>query len=177
MARTYSAYIKFVWYLSHLKVAISIRHPAPQLLVPFLEEHDRTVESAKFSQTSYSCSVCLTSVKGARCIRLSCEHVFCRSCLGDFWSLFIKEGDVSRVGCPDPTCVKENRTASEEELRRVVTEKDITRWKWLVEKQMLEKGGLYHLSRSRLSAYVFVFFRSNDHSLPYSGLPKAGACS
>jgi E3 ubiquitin-protein ligase RNF14 len=66
--------------------------------------------------------------------------VFCRGCLDDYWSLFIREGDVGRVGCPDPGCVKDRREATEEELRRVVSEEQVTRWKWLVEKRMLEKG-------------------------------------
>lgn len=118
----------------------SISHPAPQLLAPILAEYDSTRAAARFSETSYACTVCLTSVKGARCILLSCSHVFCRSCLEDFWQLCIAEGDVGRVGCPDPTCVKEGREASEEEVRRVVTEDEVARWAWLREKRMLEKG-------------------------------------
>ena len=71
---------------------------------------------------------------------LECEHVFCRSCLEDFWKLCIKEGDVGRVGCPDPECVKEHREAIEEEVRRVVTEEEVLRWRWLRTKRALERG-------------------------------------
>jgi len=28
----------------------------------------------------------------------------------------IQEGDVARVGCPDPRCVKDNREAAEQEV-------------------------------------------------------------
>ncbi len=69
-----------------------------------------------------------------------CRHVFCKSCLEDFWGLCIKEGDVTRVGCPDPQCVKEGREADEEEVARVVTEAEVIRWRWLREKVMMEKG-------------------------------------
>ena len=118
----------------------SISHPTPGLLHPILENYDKSTQAARFSQNSYECQVCLTSIKGARCIMLECEHVFCRSCLEDFWKLCIKEGDVRRVGCPDPSCVKEQREATEEEVRRVVTEEEVLRWRWLRTKRALEKG-------------------------------------
>ncbi|KAI0803062.1 RWD-domain-containing protein [Irpex lacteus] len=118
---------------------IRIPHAAPQLLLPLLIAHDADTEQSRFSETSYSCEVCLTSIKGARCLRLSCSHVFCRSCLEDFWKLCIKEGDVTRVGCPDPACVKDAREATEEEVRRVVTEEEVKRWKWLRQKRLFEK--------------------------------------
>ncbi|KAH9947647.1 hypothetical protein B0H21DRAFT_708269 [Amylocystis lapponica] len=114
-------------------------HPAPYLLLPLLVAHDESTQLAKFSETSYACEICLTSIKGARCILLSCSHVFCRCCLEDFWKLCITEGDVGRVGCPDPRCVKDGREANEEEVRRVVTEEEVRRWKWLREKRAIEK--------------------------------------
>lgn len=118
---------------------IRIPHPAPQLLLPLLIDHDSDMQRSRFSQASYSCEICLAFIKGARCVRLSCTHVFCRSCLEDFWKLCIKEGDVGRVGCPDPRCIKDAREASEEEVRRVVTEEEVQRWKWLRQKRQFEK--------------------------------------
>jgi E3 ubiquitin-protein ligase RNF14 len=52
----------------------------------------------------------------------------------------ITEGDVDRVGCPDPVCVKEGRLASEEEITRVVSESEVQRWRRLKSKQELERG-------------------------------------
>ena len=118
----------------------SISHHAPGLLKPVLENYSKSTQAAIFSQNSYECEICLTSIKGARCIKLTCDHVFCRSCLEDFWGLCIREGDVGRVGCPDPGCVKEQREAAEEEVRRVVTEEEVLRWKWLRTKRALERG-------------------------------------
>ncbi|KAI0757225.1 RWD-domain-containing protein [Daedaleopsis nitida] len=118
---------------------IRLSHPTPGLLMPMLEKFDQSTQAARFSRNSYECQVCLTSIKGARCILLACSHVFCRSCLEDYWGLCIKEGDIGHVGCPDPVCVKEHREATEEEVRRVVTEEEILRWKWLRMKRDLEK--------------------------------------
>ena len=117
-----------------------IPRDALHLLVPLLVAHDSAVQESRFSAVTYSCEVCLTSVRGARCIRLSCSHIFCRSCLENFWKLCIREGDIGRVGCPDVSCVKDGTEASEEEVRRVVTETEVQRWRWLRQKRLFEKG-------------------------------------
>lgn len=118
----------------------SIPNPAPHLLTPLLVHHDALAQATRFSQNAYECGVCLSSVKGARCVMLACGHVFCRGCLEDFWKLCVAEGDVARVGCPDPQCVKAGNAAGEEEVRRVLTEEEVQRWRWLKQKQLLEKG-------------------------------------
>ncbi|KAL5534625.1 hypothetical protein ACEPAG_1088 [Sanghuangporus baumii] len=119
---------------------IRLPHTGSHSLLPqHLVEYDARVAARRFSQTSYPCSICFTSLKGVRCIQLECSHVFCRDCLRDFWSLCITEGSVERVGCADPACVKEGRAASEEEVRRVVSDREIIRWKWLRTKKEIEK--------------------------------------
>jgi E3 ubiquitin-protein ligase RNF14 len=60
--------------------------------------------------------------------------------LEDFWKLCIEEGDVDRVGCADPDCVKVGRGAQKEEVARVVSEKELERWRWLREKRDIERG-------------------------------------
>ena len=54
----------------------------------------------------------------------------------------ISEGDVDRVGCPDPECVKKKREADEEEVARVVNDSELRRWKWLREKRNFDRGSL-----------------------------------
>jgi hypothetical protein len=119
-----------------------IKHPAPRILADRLTSFDTKTRLERFSKTNYACEVCLSSIKGAKCISLACEHVFCRACLVDFWGLCISEGDVDRVGCPDPGCVKQGTKASEEDVRRVVSSEEVERWKWLKDKKELEKGTL-----------------------------------
>lgn len=118
---------------------IEIVHANPPILASLLSAHDLSSKSSQFAQNSYPCSICLTSLKGSRCLQLACQHIFCRPCLQDFWGLCIEEGDVGRVGCPDPECVKEKREAVEEEVARVVTDKEVARWRWLREKRSIDK--------------------------------------
>ncbi|KAF9523724.1 hypothetical protein CPB83DRAFT_655759 [Crepidotus variabilis] len=119
--------------------SITLFHHTPQLIVPLLQTFEASSQLNQFTQHSYSCSVCLTLLHGSKCLQLNCEHIFCRSCLEDFWKLRIKEGDVARVGCPDPECVKKATEASEEEVAKIVTEAELVRWRWLREKRAYEK--------------------------------------
>ncbi|VDB84506.1 unnamed protein product [Peniophora sp. CBMAI 1063] len=118
---------------------LRIPHPMPRLLAPRLIANDTAQQTSQFSQHSYECTVCFNSRKGSRCLSLSCGHIFCRECLEDGWKLYIAEGDISRVGCLDPACVKEGLEANEEEVRRVVTEEEVRRWLWLRQKRVFER--------------------------------------
>lgn len=53
----------------------------------------------------------------------------------------IQEGDVDRVGCPDPACVKQKSVVGEEEVGRVVSAEEVERWRWLVQKKEFDRGG------------------------------------
>ncbi|ESK85858.1 e3 ubiquitin-protein ligase rnf14 [Moniliophthora roreri MCA 2997] len=120
---------------------IQIHHPSPPLLAGLLNDHQTLSLCNTFNQTSYPCSICMEHFKGSKCLQLSCSHIFCRVCLQDFWGLCIREGEISRVGCPDPECVKAGREATEEEVARVVSggDEEIRRWRWLREKVAVER--------------------------------------
>ncbi|KIM34119.1 hypothetical protein M408DRAFT_60662 [Serendipita vermifera MAFF 305830] len=118
---------------------IRLAHPKPSILAKRLKDHDNAINMDNFAQTKFDCQICLSTVRGAKCIRLDCSHVFCRSCLNEFWSLCITEGDVDRVMCADPQCVKENRQVTEDEVLRVVTTAEAQRWKAIKRKRALEK--------------------------------------
>ena len=119
-----------------------IIHSAPGALASLLKDYDMVARYSQFSQNTYPCSICLESLKGTKCIRLSCNHTFCRLCLSDFWQSCIIEGDIGRVRCPDPECIKVNREANAEEVAHVVTEAELQRWRRLREKRDIEKGKL-----------------------------------
>jgi len=79
---------------------------------------------------------------------------------------------VSRVGCPDPECVKKGSEAGEEEVARVVTETELQRWKWLKEKRNIERGGYELFWTLHLSAEIP--HRSHHRSLPCGGMSSCG---
>lgn len=125
---------------------LRIPHPSPQLLLTPLLAYASSSKSDEFAHASYLCAICLSDRKGVHCIALSCGHVFCRACLVDMWGLHVKEGQVSHVGCPEPNCGKTDakdadglREATEDEVRAVLSENELNRWKWLRKKRDTER--------------------------------------
>ena len=85
----------------------------------------------------------------------------------------ITEGDVDRVGCPDPECVKKKREADEEEVSRVVNDAEVRRWKWLKEKRAFDRGSL--LLSHRCGFDCSLLSRSNGSAL--SRCSMSGTCT
>lgn len=173
-----SSVIQYVSCISHPQIRLTptvrLTHPHPESLAALLADNDQQSKSSQFAKNTYPCSVCLTTLKGSRCLRLSCQHIFCRDCLQDFWGMCIQEGDVSRVGCPDPECVKQKREADEEEVARVVSEEEVERWKWLLEKRDLDRGAIAVVTY-RILITDGNLQRSYHRALPCRNLP--GSCS
>ncbi|SGY14944.1 BQ5605_C013g07176 [Microbotryum silenes-dioicae] len=102
-------------------------------LSTILSSHDLAQRTSTFSLTTYTCSLCLTSFKGTRCVRLAaCSDVFCLQCLKDFFTLMITEGmhrdeEEGRPG-----------KIGKEELRAIVGDVLVGRYEWLLQKQTLE---------------------------------------
>ncbi|KAK4506083.1 hypothetical protein PRZ48_004048 [Zasmidium cellare] len=62
-------------------------------------------EQENFNKGTYDCGICLEPKKGSACHRMKrCGHVFCKSCLKDFYNNAITEGNVTGVECLDPDC-------------------------------------------------------------------------
>lgn len=71
---------------------------------------DKKAKKHKFDQKTYDCGICLSPKRGAACYQMQrCGHIFCRTCLQDFYNNAITEGDVGAVKCLDPDCGKDGR--------------------------------------------------------------------
>ena len=76
----------------------------PRDMLTALVDYDRDAKRKVFERGTYDCGVCLDPKSGRDCFQLSCGDVFCRSCLQDFYTSAIKEGDVATVQCLAPDC-------------------------------------------------------------------------
>ena len=80
----------------------------PNLRIGLLDFNIKA-ERERFAQGTYECGVCLEAKKGNHCHRLRCSHVFCVSCLQNFYTTCITEGDIDGVKCLEPGCNKEDK--------------------------------------------------------------------
>ncbi|KAI4716459.1 RWD-domain-containing protein [Aureobasidium sp. EXF-10727] len=83
-------------------------------LKPALLDYNFDTKKAVFDTGTFDCGICLEPKKGSSCYRMRrCGHVFCQTCLQDFYNNCITEGDVGRVQCLDPTCGKDAPAAQQ----------------------------------------------------------------
>ena len=91
----------------------------PTALKPELLVFDRRRRKELFDAETFDCGICLEPKKGSMCHRmLYCGHVFCLSCLQDFYNSAITEGDVVNIRCLDPGCGKEDEKPANERKRK-----------------------------------------------------------
>ncbi|TFK71862.1 RWD-domain-containing protein [Pluteus cervinus] len=108
-------------------------------LATTLSKYNDDTHLQEFLRATYACSICMDLFKGRRCIRLSCSHIFCRPCLTEFWVLSITEGNIDKVACVDPECLKKkDNRALPEEVKELVTTVLYHRWKELRLKRTAE---------------------------------------
>ncbi|KAF9891314.1 translation termination inhibitor protein itt1 [Aspergillus nanangensis] len=131
-------------------------HLSRDLKIALLDFNNKA-ERDKFEHETFECGVCLEPKKGTICHKLLlCSHVFCVSCLQDFYNTCITEGDVDSVRCLAPDCGKEgnsqitgegqsrkrrknDRTLSPSELLQIPLEQEIVqRYVFLKRKKKLE---------------------------------------
>ena len=96
-------------------------HPVPMRsdIKLALLDYDFKTRRKIFEQGTFDCGICLEPKKGNHCHRLlSCRHVFCVSCLQDFYNSCISEGDVDNVKCLDPGCGKEPTVSGQPAKKR-----------------------------------------------------------
>ncbi len=174
-------------YIDHLQQAaesgFDLTEPlrVPQDLKIALLDFDSKTRREKFEQETFDCGVCLGTFtpccvtcpaiwlifrtepkKGSMCHRMmQCGHVFCVTCLQNFYQTSIAEGDISQVKCLAPDCgkdpkpttdaqgtnttprkkkkTKEDRTLSPSELLQIPLEQEIVqRYVKLKRKKKLE---------------------------------------
>ena len=76
----------------------------PNTLLQYLVDYDKTQTEKDFLQSVHSCAICLSERRGTDCMLFQCQHVFCKDCLKDYFSLHITEGSLDCVKCPDIEC-------------------------------------------------------------------------
>ena len=70
-----------------------------------LTEYDIEEKKRQFNLNMFDCNVCFSSKLGDKCtLFYPCSHVFCNSCMSDYFRIKICDGSVKALTCPFDKC-------------------------------------------------------------------------
>lgn len=73
----------------------------------FVLDDNKAQNEKEFQNTFFPCGICLEEKVGGDCLRFfACGHVYCRECLGGYFTSQIESRAVQFMLCPDPKCKK-----------------------------------------------------------------------
>ena len=74
----------------------------------FILDHDRAQQEKEFLNSIFTCGICFDDKVGGDCLKFfSCSHIFCRDCLGGYFTSQIESRAVKYMLCADPKCQKQ----------------------------------------------------------------------
>ncbi|CAG8582921.1 7621_t:CDS:2 [Paraglomus occultum] len=107
-----------------------------------IRAYNQKVVSEEFLHDHFTCGICFEEKLGQKCFQLGqCLHVFCRTCLSEYFTMLVREGFVLQVKCPEPGC-RQSQLISKEELIEIIGNDMEERYSMLMEKQRLESDPL-----------------------------------
>lgn len=78
--------------------------PREDILTRLLD-FDEAQRQRAFDGRVYGCGICFSEKLGSGCLNFKeCAHVYCRACLGEYFQIQIRDGNVQCLNCPEPEC-------------------------------------------------------------------------
>ncbi|XP_077403130.1 E3 ubiquitin-protein ligase RNF14 [Vanacampus margaritifer] len=105
-------------------------------LLPHLLDFDQAQRQRVFDATPFCCAICLTEKRGATCLCFKeCQHVYCKSCMTEYFQIQIRDGNVQCLNCPEPKC---SSVATPMQVKQLVDEELFARYDRLLLQSSLD---------------------------------------
>ncbi|XP_056330231.1 E3 ubiquitin-protein ligase RNF14-like isoform X2 [Danio aesculapii] len=79
-----------------------------------------------FEATVFSCKICFSENLGSKFVLFKeCQHVYCKTCVEEYFKILIKNGEVQFLSCPEPECTS---LATPAQVKLLVTQEDFARY-------------------------------------------------
>ncbi|XP_073507354.1 E3 ubiquitin-protein ligase RNF14-like isoform X2 [Phyllobates terribilis] len=105
-------------------------------LVKYILVFSEAQEKKVFDSKQFLCDICFMEKLGSECTHFKdCQHVYCNSCLKDYFEIQIKDGQVHALNCPEPEC---KSVATPAQVKDLVGEQLFCRYDRLLLKSGLE---------------------------------------
>ncbi|XP_067085088.1 E3 ubiquitin-protein ligase RNF14 [Osmerus mordax] len=84
--------------------AVLVVDPRSDIL-PQLLDFDETQRQKTFDSKAFCCAICFCEKLGAGCLCFKeCQHVYCKTCMSEYFQIQIRDGNVQCLNCPEPKC-------------------------------------------------------------------------
>ncbi|XP_063074003.1 E3 ubiquitin-protein ligase RNF14-like [Engraulis encrasicolus] len=122
-------------------------------LLQVLLEHNQKMKWRVFEDQIFQCSICFSGKPGSECHRFEpCEHVFCKDCTANLFTIGIEEGRVLQFGCPNSDC---DSVPSLSEVKALVGSELFCRYDQLLLQKSLDRmAGVVYCPRPNCSCPV-----------------------
>ncbi|XP_043925212.1 E3 ubiquitin-protein ligase RNF14-like [Protopterus annectens] len=95
-------------------------------ILPEILDFNQHQKQKWFNAKVYTCKICFLEKLGSDCMCLTkCEHVYCNTCLKEYFEIQIKEGTVHLLNCPEPKCPS---VATPAQVKQLVGEEAFSRY-------------------------------------------------
>ncbi|XP_073490545.1 E3 ubiquitin-protein ligase RNF14-like [Aquarana catesbeiana] len=105
-------------------------------LIRHILDFDESQQKKCFDSKPFLCNICFSEKLGSECTYFKdCGHVYCDSCLRDYFEIQIRDGQVRSLNCPEPKCTS---VATPAQVKKLVGEELFGRYDRLLLKSTLE---------------------------------------
>ncbi|XP_048399843.1 E3 ubiquitin-protein ligase RNF14 [Stegostoma tigrinum] len=99
-------------------------------------DFDQNQKQKVFNSKIFTCSVCFCEKLGIDCMDLKeCNHVYCKTCLKEYFEIQIRDGNVQCLNCPEPKCTS---IATPAQVKELVCEETFARYDRLLLQSTLD---------------------------------------
>ncbi|XP_069810843.1 E3 ubiquitin-protein ligase RNF14-like [Dendropsophus ebraccatus] len=105
-------------------------------LLRYILDFNEAQQKKAFDSKAFLCNICFMEKLGSECTHFkACQHVYCNTCLKDYFEIQIKDGQVHALNCPEPKCTS---IATPAQVKDLVDEKLFSRYDRLLLKSSLD---------------------------------------
>uniref|UniRef100_A0A3Q2DRS3 E3 ubiquitin-protein ligase RNF14 n=1 Tax=Cyprinodon variegatus TaxID=28743 RepID=A0A3Q2DRS3_CYPVA len=105
--------------------------PLPQLL-----DFDEAQRQKAFDSKVFCCGICFSDKLGCNCLCFKgCQHVYCNTCMKEYFQIQIRDGNVQCLNCPEPKCTS---LATPSQVKQLVDDELFARYDRLLLQSSLD---------------------------------------
>ncbi|XP_060792538.1 E3 ubiquitin-protein ligase RNF14 isoform X2 [Neoarius graeffei] len=101
-----------------------------------LLDFDEAQRQKVFDSKVFCCGICFSEKLGSSCVLFKeCQHVYCRTCITEYFRIQIRDGKVQCLTCPEPECTS---VATPSQVKLLVGEEEFARYDRLLLQNSLD---------------------------------------